>query len=273
MARLKIRRVDFYPSEWLAGTIGMPADEIAAYVQICMLIYDRGGPIPDDEQWLARVCGMHWRTFRRVRLNLLARQKVSAESGHVSITRCILEIKKVRHRISEASQNGAKGGRPNGLAKAPGFPTGNRNESYIQLPTTTTNESREKENEKKKRAGAGRASSNGSAFDLWWGRYPEKVGKAAARQKFETALKRATLDQLVDGLDRYKATKPPDRPWCNPATWLHQDRWLDEPATTTNGVDHGTGSATGVPFTSTPTRPPSSYTLEELVEYSRRHPH
>ncbi len=29
-------------------------------------------------------------------------------------------------------------------------------------------------------------------------------------------------------LERYKRCKPVDRPWCNPATWLNQKRWLDE---------------------------------------------
>jgi hypothetical protein len=38
------------------------------------------------------------------------------------------------------------------------------------------------------------------------------------------------LETLIRARDRYIATKPPDRPWCNPATWLNQERWLDEPA-------------------------------------------
>jgi hypothetical protein len=31
------------------------------------------------------------------------------------------------------------------------------------------------------------------------------------------------------GLEKYIA-KTDDRPWCNPATWIHQDRWNDQPA-------------------------------------------
>jgi hypothetical protein len=35
---------------------------------------------------------------------------------------------------------------------------------------------------------------------------------------------------LLAGVRRYIATKPEDHPWCNPATWLNQGRWEDEPA-------------------------------------------
>jgi hypothetical protein len=69
------------------------------------------------------------------------------------------------------------------------------------------------------------------AFDLFWEEYPEKVGKPAARLKFPAALKRAgSIVVILDGLRRYKQRKPPDRAWLNPATFLHQDRWLDQPA-------------------------------------------
>jgi hypothetical protein len=65
----------------------------------------------------------------------------------------------------------------------------------------------------------------------FWEKYPHKVGKAAALAKLERAAKtgRVTFENLMAGLDRY-VHKTDDRPWCNPATWIHQDRWLDQPA-------------------------------------------
>lgn len=45
-------------------------------------------------------------------------------------------------------------------------------------------------------------------------------------------------------MQRYIATKPPDRNWCNPATWLNQERWRDEPAAVlplSFGVINGSG--------------------------------
>jgi hypothetical protein len=70
-----------------------------------------------------------------------------------------------------------------------------------------------------------------NAFSLWYDVYPHKVGRADADKKFAVIRKRglATFAQLMVGRDRYIASKPPDRAWCNPATWLHQQRWLDAP--------------------------------------------
>jgi len=70
------------------------------------------------------------------------------------------------------------------------------------------------------------------AFERFYERYPHKVGKAAAARAFAAVQKqrRATFNALMIGLVTYVDTKPPDRPWCNPATWLNQDRWADKPA-------------------------------------------
>lgn len=78
-------------------------------------------------------------------------------------------------------------------------------------------------------------------FDAFWARYPHKVGRAAAVTSWGRALKRAASGVIMAGLERYVATKPVDRSWCNPATWLNQDRWLDEPDLPLNGgsIPHG----------------------------------
>jgi hypothetical protein len=67
-----------------------------------------------------------------------------------------------------------------------------------------------------------------SDFELWWSRYPEKVGKGKAREKYGHARKQATAQELLDGIAKYIANKPADRAFCHPATWLHQERWRDE---------------------------------------------
>lgn len=82
---------------------------------------------------------------------------------------------------------------------------------------------------KKKPNGALAHPKRGSRFDRFWRAYPHKVGKRAAAVAFGQALRRASLDEILAGLERYKATKPPERNWCNPLTFLDEDRWLDEP--------------------------------------------
>ncbi len=67
------------------------------------------------------------------------------------------------------------------------------------------------------------------SFPEFWSLYPNKVGKRDAETAFLKALKRADIETILAGLRRYVA-KTDDRPWCNPATWLNQDRWEDAPA-------------------------------------------
>jgi len=69
-----------------------------------------------------------------------------------------------------------------------------------------------------------------SDFEEWWALYPHKIGKLNAKQKYLIARRTASVGELWGGLYRYIRDKPADRPWCNPATWLHQGRWKDEPA-------------------------------------------
>lgn len=69
-------------------------------------------------------------------------------------------------------------------------------------------------------------------FADWYGRYPHRVGRAAAERAYRAARQRgATREALLAGAARYRerlAQPEAPRP-CNPATWLAQDRWLDEP--------------------------------------------
>ena len=79
--------------------------------------------------------------------------------------------------------------------------------------------------------------------EIFWPAYPHKVGKSGrggAEGAWRSARKKASLETIMDGLRRYIANKPPDRNWCNPATWLNQTRWGDQPdLLQTNG--HGDG--------------------------------
>ncbi len=73
-----------------------------------------------------------------------------------------------------------------------------------------------------------------AGFDRFWDLYPNKVGKPVAAKKFAAALRVASLETIMTGLAAYVA-KTDDRPWCNPSTWLHQQRWADQPAEVARG--------------------------------------
>lgn len=70
----------------------------------------------------------------------------------------------------------------------------------------------------------------------FWPAYPHKVAKPAALRAFRGARKRASLEEILAGLQRYIAAKPPDRSWLNPASFLNNDRHEDEPAPETHNA-------------------------------------
>ncbi len=72
-------------------------------------------------------------------------------------------------------------------------------------------------------------------FDSFWSMWPNRVGKPAALKALASARKRASLNAILDGVQSYIRDKPPDRPWLNPATFLNQNRWEDQPAKVENG--------------------------------------
>lgn len=67
-------------------------------------------------------------------------------------------------------------------------------------------------------------------FETWYGHYPHKVQRGAAERAFLKAISITTLEELIAGVHRYIASKPADRQWQNPATWLNGKGWLDAPA-------------------------------------------
>lgn len=80
-------------------------------------------------------------------------------------------------------------------------------------------------------------------FDVFWKEYPKKKGIGAARKAFAKAIKKASLETLIEAVrkqkqgDQWKKDKGKFIPY--PATWLNQERWEDE-------VDDN-GDGTGYP--------------------------
>lgn len=65
-------------------------------------------------------------------------------------------------------------------------------------------------------------------FPTFWSLYPRKVGKLAAMKAWAKAVKLDTPENIIAGIEPYKAHKPEWQDYCHPATWLNQGRWMDE---------------------------------------------
>lgn len=71
-------------------------------------------------------------------------------------------------------------------------------------------------------------STGEHSFARFWQAWPHKVGKPAAERSFAKVAHE--IEAILSGIASYIRDKPPDRPWLNPATFLNQRRWEDEPA-------------------------------------------
>lgn len=68
-------------------------------------------------------------------------------------------------------------------------------------------------------------------FDEFWSKYPRKVAKVAAKNVFVSIMKkddRPALDDLLIAVDKYAQLGLEIKYVAHPATWLRQQRWLDE---------------------------------------------
>ena len=68
------------------------------------------------------------------------------------------------------------------------------------------------------------------AFDKFWKIYPRRVGKAKAKEAFNKAVRKVTLDTIISAVEEYAyIVKGKDKKFIpHASTWLNQERWDDE---------------------------------------------
>lgn len=67
-------------------------------------------------------------------------------------------------------------------------------------------------------------------FDQFWSIYPLKKDKPAGRRAFKSAMKRVSLETILDGAKRYRDDPNRELQFTkNPSTWLNNDCWDNPP--------------------------------------------
>lgn len=98
-------------ADFIHGTMMLTLEEKGAYSLCLDLIYDRGGPIPDDARWLAGVCGVSIRKWNVIRERLVSIGKLTIENGLISNSRAVFELVSTELSSRERAESGSKGGR------------------------------------------------------------------------------------------------------------------------------------------------------------------
>lgn len=100
-----------YHSDALSGFIVLSLEERGAFQTLLDLMYDRGGPMPDNDGLLARYMGVSIRKWKSLRESLIGLGKIREEGGFLVNDRAISEIENASKTSRKLAENGAKGGR------------------------------------------------------------------------------------------------------------------------------------------------------------------
>lgn len=100
---MSITHVAFYPSDWLAGTRGMTAEEMGVFSTLIFRMYEIGGPVERNDDRLWRICGCKSkRAFVKVLDYLLDEGKIIEKDQKLFNERAQKEIEKVVEKSSKA---------------------------------------------------------------------------------------------------------------------------------------------------------------------------
>lgn len=214
----------WYWGDYRRDTAHLCAAQHGAYMLLIGHYWSTGKPLPDDDRMLARIACMTPAEWRRERPVIASFFQIGDGAWR---------HKRVGRDLEEASRRYAK--RADAANKRWSKAPSQADAMHDAMHEQPQSQPHSPTGEKKTRAS--RASSL-EGFEDWWTAYPNKVGKPAAARAWPAARRKADLEALLAGLKRYIASKPPDRPWCNPATWLNQERWLDQPAAVAANGQH-----------------------------------
>jgi uncharacterized protein YdaU (DUF1376 family) len=93
---------------WLDGTRDLDPELRGIYVDVLCLIYDRDGPLPDDDGWMAHQLHVSRRKWRAARDTLVACGKLAASPSGLTNKRAELELENRAERRRINAENGAK---------------------------------------------------------------------------------------------------------------------------------------------------------------------
>lgn len=97
-----------YCRDWLDATRSLDPALRGIYIDVLCIMYDRDGPVPDDESWMAHQLHVSRRTWRSSRAALVACGKLLVTPMGLVNDRAISEIKSRAKIRRTNAENGAK---------------------------------------------------------------------------------------------------------------------------------------------------------------------
>lgn len=241
-----IFRVDFYPHNWLTGTMDLTPEQRGVYIQIVSLIYANRGEIRNDPAWIGRAANCSSRLARSIIDQLVVLGKLSvSESGFITNSKAENVLKDVRTRSEHAAKM-----RRTQLEKDEERKKNNKigsADKQRQVSVSVSVSDIEDTNVSSKGTGGVSAPELSMNFENIWNAYPGrgkngatgagfKGDKKTARLKFETIYKntkeadRETLIRnIIAGCGKYASfIERADYPSKHLSTWLNAEGWTTD---------------------------------------------
>ncbi|WP_370931066.1 DUF1376 domain-containing protein [Bartonella sp. DGB1] len=230
--------VRWFASDWRAGVASMTAVEKGVYISLISLMYDKQSPITKDFKRLAYDAGCTVKTFIKALDFLLEDGKIIVTSDDkLWSTRVGEELSVSIEKKAEISEKRSLAGKFGAEVKKQNQAKNNFANDLLQA-NDKQNQANQNQNQNNKKPNTKvfvkKAKIPPDDFNIFWEEYPHKVGKSVAIKAYSLARETVTCDVILDGLRRYKQSKPESYQWLNPSTFLNQKRWEDEPAKVIN---------------------------------------
>lgn len=221
-----------FGADFVHGAMGLSLEEKGAYSLCLDLIYDRGGPIPDDPRWLAGVCGVSVRRWNAIRKRLIETGKITADDRGLFNRRAAIELENAAKTARKLAENGAKGG--NKRAENEGAHSENNDIAEAGLKHRARDhipEAREEKKEERKKEGRAPASPAAGREIVFEGSYLRKLTAdklAEWRRSYSLLPDLLSEIQLAD--DHYaEKERPPKNPFFTVSAWLKRSNdWEQE---------------------------------------------
>jgi uncharacterized protein YdaU (DUF1376 family) len=219
--------INFYTSDFLAGTGGMTAATKGVYITLLCLMYESEKPLSQSRDALARRCGCTVSSFEKALAALVDDGKMEVRSDGIWSAKCEKHITARRERRSSAKAAAEK--RWQKIEEKQGNADARAHNPQCQPEP-------EPEIEKTPPTPQGDdppAADRGPSFAEFWDQWPlRKQSKPAAESAFRRLSAQHKIAAVANAR-RWGETWRKEHPDLNdihPATYLNKRRWEDEGA-------------------------------------------
>lgn len=230
-----------YIGDFQRDTGHLSLTERGAYRALIDHYYATEKPLPNDHPALCRIAGAFTKAerdavkvamgFFEVKEGQLWHHRIEAElekqEGRCDKNRAIALAREERKRAEKR----AREQHDESTNRAPNVPDSLHDQSTNQNQNQNQSSSLRSED-----TNAQGADDEPEPFDVFWTEYPKKVGKGAAQRAWAKIKRpKETLEAMLLALAWQKKSEQWTRDGGqyipNPATYLNQQRWMDEPPT------------------------------------------